>query len=272
MTNGPKGVTHWVFGDPLLSAIPTLVREYLFGHEWQSGRSLFGMPARGPSRPLHRLVGTPALCYGPPLSGGRRPLTHSPRREVASGPATQRVFWAFGRSGVVLAVGPAALRPLGRVSFCVASPGGMSQPTFVLGYSLPAWDCQRQHSLTDPHSSSTICTSRTRTVLSDDSEQAKSILLSKCLVVANERITRVVELLRQEVSFQYVNKSSCGSTCFVKERQSDQPTWVPIMLSICKVELEDVSGDEREQHQTRLTNNVQWWRTAMERRAGTRSE
>ena len=56
--------------------------------------------------------------------------------------------------------------------------------------------------------------------------------------------------------------------CFVKERQSDQPTWVPTMLSICEAELEDVSGDE---HQTRLTDNVQWWRTAVEKRGGTRS-
>ena len=51
--------------------------------------------------------------------------------------------------------------------------------------------------------------------------------------------------------FQYMNKSSCGSTCFVKVYQSDPPTWVRIMLSICKVELEDGSGDERERHQTR---------------------
>ena len=34
------------------------------------------------------------------------------------------------------------------------------------------------------------------------------------------------------------------------ERQSDQPTWVPILLSVCEAELEDVSGDERDQHQT----------------------
>ena len=43
------------------------------------------------------------------------------------------------------------------------------------------------------------------------------------------------------------------------------------MLSIFEAELEDVSGDEREQHQTRLTNNIQWWRTAVEKRVGTRS-
>ena len=35
--------------------------------------------------------GVAGLWYDPPLSGGRRPLTHSPRREVVSGPATQRV-------------------------------------------------------------------------------------------------------------------------------------------------------------------------------------
>ena len=28
-----------------------------------------------------------ALVHGPPLPGGRRPLTHSPQREVVSGPA-----------------------------------------------------------------------------------------------------------------------------------------------------------------------------------------
>ena len=70
----------------------------------------------------------------------------------------------------------------------------------------------------------------------------------KVSCVANERNTRLIELLLQEVSFQYLNKSSCGSTCFVKVRESDQPTQVPIMLSTCKVELEDVIGHEREKH------------------------
>ena len=36
-----------------------------------------------------------------------------------------------------------------------------------------------------------------------------------------------------------------------EERQSDQPAWVPVLLSICEAELEEVSGHEREQHQTR---------------------
>ena len=40
------------------------------------------------------------------------------------------------------------------------------------------------------------------------------------------------------------------------ERQNDQPTWVPILLSVCEAELEDVSGDERDQHQTCLGVNI----------------
>ena len=49
---------------------PTLKREYLSVF-WQLGSFLFGMPARGPSRPL--LVGfrVAALALGPPLHGGR---------------------------------------------------------------------------------------------------------------------------------------------------------------------------------------------------------
>ena len=47
---------HWGLWPPPFCAIPTLIREYLFS--WQSERSLFGMPAWGPSRPLPRLVGS----------------------------------------------------------------------------------------------------------------------------------------------------------------------------------------------------------------------
>ena len=36
-----------------------------------------------------------------------------------------------------------------------------------------------------------------------------------------------------------------------EERQSDQPTCVPTMLSACKAELEEVSGHGRDQHRTR---------------------
>ena len=55
---------------------------------WQLGRFLFGLPAR-----LRHLVGfwVAALQLVPPLPGDRMPLTHSPRREVVSGPATRGV-------------------------------------------------------------------------------------------------------------------------------------------------------------------------------------
>ena len=57
-----------VFGPPLFLLIQfTLVREYSVW--WQLGLVLFGMPARGPSRPL--LVGfrVAALALSPPLHG-----------------------------------------------------------------------------------------------------------------------------------------------------------------------------------------------------------
>ena len=45
-----------------------------------------------PSRPLYRLVGFRVAAHPlvPPLPVGGIPLTHSPRREVASGPAHTR--------------------------------------------------------------------------------------------------------------------------------------------------------------------------------------
>ena len=55
-----------------------------FGHDWQLGLFLFGMPARGPSRPLRRMAGSRVAA---PFVRDRRPLTHSPRREAVSGPA-----------------------------------------------------------------------------------------------------------------------------------------------------------------------------------------
>ena len=85
--SGPFPSDSGVFGPPPLFVCcsPRWVESTSFF--WQLGLSLFGMPARGPSRPL--LVGyrVAALALGPPLPGGRRPLTHSPRREVVSGPA-----------------------------------------------------------------------------------------------------------------------------------------------------------------------------------------
>lgn len=37
----------------------------------------------------------------------------------------------------------------------------------------------------------------------------------------------------------------------LEERQRDPPTWVPTLLRICEADLEEVSGHERQQHQTR---------------------
>ena len=61
------------------------------------------------------VLGVAALTHGPPLPGGRRPLTHSPQREVVSGPAITGGAHptASGRCAV-------AVRPR---SLWVASPG-----------------------------------------------------------------------------------------------------------------------------------------------------
>ena len=80
--------------------------------------------------------GSPPFC--PPLPGDRRALTHSPRREVASGPFTRGVptprllgvsqRW---RCSSVPALG--VIRPL---SLWVASPGVLSQP---LSHPIGPW-------------------------------------------------------------------------------------------------------------------------------------
>ena len=51
-SSGPFPFTHWGLWCLLLGAEPALVHL----SSWQSGRFLFGMPARGPSRPLPRLA------------------------------------------------------------------------------------------------------------------------------------------------------------------------------------------------------------------------
>ena len=79
------------------------------------------------------VLGSPPLELVPPLPGGRRPLTHSPRREVVSGPAHTRGAHptASGRYAV-------AVRPL---SLWVASPGDVSQPPFSTDRSLGRRPC-----------------------------------------------------------------------------------------------------------------------------------
>ena len=78
---------------------------------WQLRPQSLRDASPGPSRPL--LVGyrVAALALGPPLPGGRRPLTHSPRREVVSGPAITEGAHptASGRLGTVALMKQSAL-------------------------------------------------------------------------------------------------------------------------------------------------------------------
>ena len=173
---GPLPFAHWflwapspsrtgVFGAPSFGAIPTLVREYLLvaSGSWASV-SLGGQPGSSESAPYvtWSVFGSPPFLV-PPLHGGRRPLPHSPRREVVIGPATRGVLtsrlpgvsqrWRCLCSRTLLW----QLRPL---SLWVVILGDLSQPPLChviglwvvallscRGNSLPALDCQRQHSL-----------------------------------------------------------------------------------------------------------------------------
>ena len=85
------------------------------------------------SQPPTSLVGfgVAALWYGPPLHGGKRPLTHSPRREVVSGPATLRVPTPRFLGSSLVAVGSRSLS--------VASSGSESSPSTLDRKSLAAW-------------------------------------------------------------------------------------------------------------------------------------
>ena len=104
-----------VFGSPPFCVpTPTLVREFLFLVTRNSKTSLFGLPARELRvSPLCHSVGSwvAALPFVPPLPSDRIPLTQSPRREVATGPATQGVptprLLASLNGGVVSAGVPA---------------------------------------------------------------------------------------------------------------------------------------------------------------------
>ena len=89
-----------VLGSPPLA--PKLLREFLL--------TLVGFWV---AAPLCRSVGfwVAAPSFVPPLPGGRRPLTHSPRREVVSGAGSHEGcpphgFWASPNGGVVSAVIP----------------------------------------------------------------------------------------------------------------------------------------------------------------------
>ena len=88
---GPLPFTHWGLWAPSLVCNAHAGLRVPLGQDWQLGRSLFGMPARGPSRPLESLG----------RFQGRRPFVRStiarrqeatdPQWEVVSGPATPRV-------------------------------------------------------------------------------------------------------------------------------------------------------------------------------------
>ena len=119
---------------------PTLVREYLFLVAVGT-RSLWvaspGVMSQLPSSPGRFLGRRPLLRST--VARGRSPLTHSPRREVVSGPAHQGCpphgFWASRRSGVVLAVGPAVERQSGRSLFGMPARG----PSRPLCYLIGLW-------------------------------------------------------------------------------------------------------------------------------------
>ena len=97
---------------------------------WQLGSFLFGMPARGPSRPL--LVGFRVAALDSvrhcKVAGGHSPTVPG-GRQAAGLPhrgCPLHGIWALRRSGVDEAVGPAlAVRKL---SLWVASPGSESSP------------------------------------------------------------------------------------------------------------------------------------------------
>ena len=144
---GPFPFTHWGLWVPsLLCTTHTDLKVPLFGDEWQSGSCLFGIPARGPSRPLRRMAGSrvAAHWYGPPLSGGRRPPTHSPRREVVSAPRLLGVSQEWR----CLSRRPCCREAVRKQSLWVASPRVLNQLPFSSdrslgrrpsGYSLTAW-------------------------------------------------------------------------------------------------------------------------------------
>ena len=100
---------------------PTLFREFLFSVAgplslWVASPGVLSQPPASLGRFLGR---RPAARSA--IAGGRRPLTHSPRegggqRACTHGGCPPHGFWATRNSGVVIAVGPAAVRQLGRVS------------------------------------------------------------------------------------------------------------------------------------------------------------
>ena len=79
------------------------------------------------------VFGSPPLQHGPPLPGGRWPLTHSLRREVVSGPAHTEGAHTTASGRHAMAVRTQPLRD--------ASPGSESSPFRMVG----TWVAALQH-------------------------------------------------------------------------------------------------------------------------------
>ena len=90
---GSPPFVHWGRWAPSC-ATPTLFREYLFfSRRGAVGKLSLRDSSPRSDRPLLCLVGSwvAALQPCPPFLGHKKSPTHSPQREVVSGPATQRV-------------------------------------------------------------------------------------------------------------------------------------------------------------------------------------
>ena len=250
----------------------TLVWEYFF---WQLGRVLFGMPARGPSRPLNRMVGSRVaafhhctISHWPTVPGGR---------------------WSAGLpTGPALAVGKLSL-------FWVASPGDVSEPLLwsvlgssPFGSSLPAWDCLFPLKVQRSNSEIDLCSNRFELCDVRNTSAHRKRLTTGEDVSGRELVGQIlqVKILGDLSARRQCAKQAQGSQCLTEhatqrqairnvkthdgwqviqsktvedtsgrgllhslapeERKSDQPT----LLSNCEAELEEVSGHEREKQTT----------------------
>ena len=142
-----------VFGHPSLVCNTHVVLRVPLGHEWQLGRSLFGLPARVRVVPFvtRSVLGSTPLstfhhCTGQVATDPQSPKGGS-QRACPQGVPTPRLLgvtqeWRCFSSRLCLAAR--------KRSLWVASPGVLSQPPFppdrflgrrpsVLGYSLTAW-------------------------------------------------------------------------------------------------------------------------------------
>ena len=118
--------THAVSGVPLSVAAVM----------WQLGRFLFGSARSSESAPCvtWSVLGSPTLQHCPPLPGGRRPLTHSPQREVVSGPDNTEGAHPTASGRLAVAGRKQPLRD--------DSPGSESSPICMVGSWVAALQTQ----------------------------------------------------------------------------------------------------------------------------------